>query len=91
MAASFLRLGMVRSATAAARTMAPALTTLNRFAAPHRATVGQVRALSDFKDDYDGKVAGRAADGLVMTPLNPAETADLVEQLKVTRARTRSL
>lgn len=39
--------------------------------------------MSDFKDDYDGKVADRAAQGLVMTPLNPQETAALVEQLKV--------
>eukprot|EP00729_Bicosta_minor_P014086 gene14086-24065_t len=71
----------------AARTVAPALSSGTRFATAQQQQrrVGgqlQVRALSDFKDDYDGKVADRAAQGLVMTPLNPQETAALVEHLK---------
>lgn len=80
----------------AARTVAPALSSGTRFATAQQQQrrVGgqlQVRALSDFKDDYDGKVADRAAQGLVMTPLNPQETAALVEHLKVRAVRLESI
>jgi aconitate hydratase 2/2-methylisocitrate dehydratase len=63
-----------RRATVAA---APVATKFN-FTAPKQ----HARAMSTYKDEYDEKVAARAAEGLVMTPLNPKETADLVEQLK---------
>ena len=43
----------------------------------------QQRYMSAFKDEYDDLVAERAGEGLVPRPLNPAQTAALVEMLKV--------
>ena len=41
------------------------------------------RSVSSFKGAYDKHVADRLATGVVPLPLNAAQTADLVAQLKV--------
>jgi hypothetical protein len=45
----------------------------------------QQRYMSVFKDEYDALAAERANEGLVPRPLDPAQTAALVEMLKVGR------
>jgi hypothetical protein len=45
--------------------------------------VVQQRFMSVFKDEYDASAAERANEGLVPRPLDPAQTATLVEMLKV--------